>query len=152
TKPNALLYLLARYSLLLAYWDASLNLLAKVAPAEAQAARVEPDLLQVGAQVDGRSKYQYLVTPNVKITGDASLPVAEYLDRPAVRMTPEAMRLAAVRAALAVLKGAPTAALERVFAEHIDLCSYRLDAWRLGLVHHRLDQQRQRHARGIYLG
>jgi hypothetical protein len=44
--------------------------------------------------------------------------------------------------------------LERLFTEHLDLASYRLDAWQTGLVARRLDlmrRQRQRD-RGIYLG
>jgi hypothetical protein len=35
-----------------------------------------------------------------------------------------------------------TAQLERAFAEHIDLCSYRLDAWQTGCFNRRLQQQR----------
>jgi hypothetical protein len=62
------------------------------------------------------------------------------------------MRLREVKAALGALQHASTASLERLFAEHVDLCSYRLDAWRMGLVNHRLAQQRQRHRRGVYLG
>ena len=34
---------------------------------------------------------------------------------------------------------APTAALERAFAEHVDLCSYRYDAWLLALVNYQLE-------------
>ena len=33
----------------------------------------------------------------------------------------------------------PTARLERAFADHIDCCAYRLDAWLLGLVNRQLD-------------
>jgi hypothetical protein len=36
----------------------------------------------------------------------------------------------------------PTARLERLFAEHIDLASYRLDAWAIGYVYQRLLGQR----------
>ena len=36
------------------------------------------------------------------------------------------------------LQGLPTARLERLFAEHIDLCSYRLDAWLTGLAYQRV--------------
>ncbi len=37
-----------------------------------------------------------------------------------------------------MLREVPTARLERLLAEHIDLCSYRLDAWLTGLAHERL--------------
>ncbi|MEJ2155538.1 MAG: hypothetical protein P8X96_09400 [Desulfobacteraceae bacterium] len=60
--------------------------------------------------------------------------------------------LAGMRTAIDILRDLPTARLERLLVEHIDLCSYRLDAWMLGLVHERLDDQRRRNPRGIYLG
>lgn len=45
-----------------------------------------------------------------------------------------------------------TARLERCFAEHIDSCSYRIDAWQQGLVSHRLESMRAKRKDGIYLG
>ena len=62
-------------------------------------------------------------------------------------------------AALERLKDEPTAELERVFADHVDCCAYRLDAWLLGIVHCQLAHDAQsartaaRAARaGIHLG
>ena len=47
----------------------------------------------------------------------------------------------------------PVNDLERLFAEHLDLCTYRFDAWQLGLANKRLDMMRKRKApKGIYLG
>lgn len=49
----------------------------------------------------------------------------------------------------------PTAQLERLFAEHLDLCSYRFDAWQLGLANRRLQEQRNDESsrkKGIYIG
>ena len=43
-----------------------------------------------------------------------------------------------VQRALTQLADVPTARLERLFAEHLDLCSYRLDAWLTGFVYQRL--------------
>ena len=59
--------------------------------------------------------------------------------------------------ALRTLKNLPTARLERLFAEHLDLCSYRLDAWQTGLFSKRLhnlqhDAQEKYLAKGVYLG
>ena len=67
---------------------------------------------------------------------------------------PEAQAFREQRNALTVLRGLPTARLERLFCEHIDLCSYRLDAWFNAIVLSRLAQQRstQTGAQGIYLG
>src|SRR5262245_56910036 len=67
---------------------------------------------------------------------------------------PEALPLQSQRDALKRLADRPTAVLERAFAEHIDVASYRLDAWQTGLVARRLDLMRRREgrARGVYVG
>ena len=72
-----------------------------------------------------------------------------YLDQ-----APEALPIQSQRSALERLARLSTAALERLFAEHLDLGSYRLDAWQSGLVARRLDgmRRRRRAARGLYLG
>ncbi|MCA6363479.1 MAG: hypothetical protein IM638_10610 [Bacteroidetes bacterium] len=55
--------------------------------------------------------------------------------------------------AMRVLRNLPTARLERALTEHIDLLTYRLDAWQTGLFDMRLMQQRsQRPDNGIYIG
>lgn len=62
---------------------------------------------------------------------------------------------ASVNAALRVLSELPTARLERLFAEHVDLCSYRLDAWQTGMFTHRLSELRKNtpaDKKGTYLG
>lgn len=56
------------------------------------------------------------------------------------------------RDAIRKLKEIPTAELDRLLSEHLDLCSYRLDAWYLGLVNKRLDQQRAAGSSGSYIG
>lgn len=66
---------------------------------------------------------------------------------------PAAIRhLTIMKSAFQIIKDLPTARLERLLTEHLDLCSYRLDAWLLGLVHQRLFQQRKVNEKGIYLG
>ncbi len=57
-----------------------------------------------------------------------------------------------IQKALQTFKDVPTARLERLFTEHLDLCTYRLDAWMLGLIHQRLDKQRVSKPQGIQLG
>lgn len=49
--------------------------------------------------------------------------------------------LAKIKAALEILKDMPTARLERCLAESLDVCNYRLDAWLIGLVNQRAEQQ-----------
>ncbi|MCK5784124.1 MAG: hypothetical protein KAH06_06735, partial [Desulfobacterales bacterium] len=52
------------------------------------------------------------------------------------------------------LKALPVNELERLFAEHLDLCTYRFDAWQLGFANKRLDAMRKKSNgnKGIYLG
>ena len=57
-----------------------------------------------------------------------------------------------VRAALEALGQVPTAELDTLLAEHIDLNTYRLDAWLLGFVNRRLAEQRAREPLGVLLG
>ena len=54
--------------------------------------------------------------------------------------------------AFQTFKTVPTARLERLFSEHLDLCTYRLDAWMSGLLHQRLDKQRTARPQGIQIG
>ncbi|HEX8906517.1 MAG TPA: hypothetical protein VF771_16825, partial [Longimicrobiaceae bacterium] len=62
------------------------------------------------------------------------------------------------RAGLEVLRGMPTARLERALVEHVDTLSYRLDAWQTSLFTRRLHRQRRLDApvgerrTGVYLG
>ncbi|RMG72125.1 MAG: hypothetical protein D6722_05885, partial [Bacteroidetes bacterium] len=57
-----------------------------------------------------------------------------------------------MEADLQALRDIPTARLDYLLSEHLDLCSYRLDAWLLGLVHRRLDTQRHQQPQGLHLG
>jgi hypothetical protein len=87
---------------------------------------------------------------------DSNKSVAEQISIPSIiNSRPETMALREVRDALDCLKDRPTYKLARAFSEHLDLCSYRLDAWLLGLVNQRLHQLRivdGNAQQGIYLG
>ena len=72
---------------------------------------------------------------------------------PVRQKPPPVQRVSEVHDAISALAGIPTARLERLLAEHVDICSYRLDAWvtalyaqRLALLHTRSE------ARGLHLG
>lgn len=183
--PQALLYLLLRYALQQGYWDASLRLHLEsgiLTTAQVAAARIEPSFVHVAPTAGnpentirapddrnaGRNKpiyfdrasesrYHYLYAKEPQITGS---------DEEIARFIPHAIgRSAATRylddqlKALKHLVGTPTARLERLLAEHLDLCTYRLDAWRWGLLHYQISVIRETrssddsHTRsGIYLG
>lgn len=57
-----------------------------------------------------------------------------------------------VRTAFAKLATLPTKELDRLFHEHLDLNTYRLDAWMLGLANRKLITQRTARPEKLYLG
>ena len=58
--------------------------------------------------------------------------------------------LASQLKALENLKDASTARLERAFVEHVDCCSYRLDAWKTAILTHELSTMRNNHPGGHF--
>ena len=98
------------------------------------------------------NKWDFLSQRFEQVTGTKTM--LEFInDRLQAGDSTEAVQdLAKIHAFLSEIKDLPTARLERVFVEHLDLCNYRLDAWILGLLHQRLAQQRTRNPHGIFLG
>lgn len=159
--PKALLYRMLRRALLLAYHDATLQIYENNGVVQALARR-EVELPNVRAERTV-TRWEFMeakvgeVTPQVS---DADLSVVEFLRTPAGLGLSESSQLRDLRACLTDLAGLPTARLERLFAEHLDLCSYRLDAWQMGLITRRLEVLRSpepdsefvSRTTGIYLG
>jgi hypothetical protein len=139
--PNAMLYLLLRHAVLLGYWDAGVQLHTDAGLVEApvaQAMRREPAFIHVaGDSGPSESRYGVLYRTDARVTGRDDQLIAEYI--PTVLDDVGATHLLSEQLdALDALRGVPTARLERLLAEHIDCCSYRLDAWLGGLAHERL--------------
>jgi predicted nucleic acid-binding Zn-ribbon protein len=85
------------------------------------------------------------------------LSIANYLLGPGKFEETDAEFLIEMRKSLEILARMPTARLERCFSEHVDLCSYRLDAWQTSLFSLRLKEQRDldgkgERKKGIYIG
>ncbi len=179
--PNSLLFILLRHALELGYYDAGIRVLddAQLLGDELKASlRTEPHFFQiqeaaatraasaagVAGPVASPSRYQLLYSPYPTVTGDARLSLADYVTRGigdvfGTRYLTEQLR------ALEKLQLTPTARLERLMAEHLDCCTYRLDAWMTGLVNFQLASMRYArrqdgegveegapHRKGIYLG
>lgn len=167
--PAALFYILARYALMQSYWITSIRLheLAGVLTApQVQAVRHEPKFIHVQEQAQvSESRFTHLFTTSPQITGSDNVLVADHI----ARILPQTSGTQAVATAdlreqveaLERLRDVPTARLERLFAEHIDTVSYRLDAWELGLLNYQLmlmryqppregDEETVR--RGLYVG
>jgi hypothetical protein len=158
--PTALLYLMLRHAMMLGHWDAGTRFLETRGQLAAAELRREPAFIHVQEAADaGESKFRHLYDVAPEITGDQTTTLAEYILLPSVLAgAPETQDLREVIAALDLLADAPTARLERVFAEHVDCCTYRLDAWKTGLAAARLEELRARGgeveevAPGIFLG
>jgi hypothetical protein len=157
--PTALLYVLLRYSLLTAVEEGTLevatvagdtffdvitrdSLIANIGQSQHL---LRKDYLAVNAQPLGLSTE---ATPLGKWVHESSRTVAVG--------SKWAAALAVVTDAnesIGALAGVPTARLERLLAEHVDLCSYRLDAWVTALYSQRLEQMRNaEEGAGLYIG
>ena len=158
--PQALLYILLRWAMEQGYKLTSIDLresLGIFTLEQARAARSEPAFVHVAAAAQpSESRYQLLYATEPAI--DTRLTVADFITS-RIATIGVARYLRQQLRALDILKKTPTAHLERVFAEHIDCSSYRLDAWLLGLVNCQLalmrnvrDGEVTEPRQGVYLG
>ncbi|MEZ4700999.1 MAG: hypothetical protein R2834_11755 [Rhodothermales bacterium] len=174
-RPIALLYLLLKYAIEQGYYDAGLRLYEQFAVLNAEqlaVARLDPSFIHVGTPVTpapaarskplqfeqrSESRYEYLYRAEPAITNDDVLLVGDYIPRVigdvfATRYLTEQLQ------ALDHLAATPTARLERALAEHLDLVTYRLDAWRWGMLNYQVASMRYRGEeespvrRGVYVG
>ena len=120
----------------------------------------EPAFVHLAERTAGsvsESRYGLLYAREPVITGGEELTIAEFIPS-WITLGGANSVLADQLEALEVLQHADTASLERAFAEHIDLCGYRWDAWVLSLVNERLNRMRRPSGKreparqGIHLG
>jgi hypothetical protein len=143
TPPAALLYLLLRHALQLGLRDTGVRLAVDAGIIQDVGAVVrEPAFVHVASEPTvSESRYDLLFTPAEEVTGSADVLLGDHISRLIDFVNPD---LAEQIAALERLVDLPTARLERLFAEHVDTCSYRLDAWKTGLMHLELESMRAR--------
>jgi hypothetical protein len=157
--PKALLYLLLKHSLTLVQSSVGANILASEKIIESNKIFHDPDFINVSKNELGKSKFEHLYTAYPTITGSDSINLMEHIYKPqTLKNVGESKNLKEVLAALKTLQHTPTARLERLFAEHLDCCNYRIDAWKTGLVQYKLTEQRfsnteeNKPKKGIILG
>ncbi|SMB99411.1 hypothetical protein SAMN00120144_0178 [Hymenobacter roseosalivarius DSM 11622] len=155
TKPNALLYLLLRHALRQAYNDSGSGIL-KAKGLIAEKLR-DSAYYSMSEKTVRNSKLLDLYSAPAAVTGSERKTLAQFVFEQAKRRSPEALSVSDVLEALGQLADRPSAKLERAFAEHIDLCSYRLDAWMTGLASQRMTQNQNRRQQqgqqpGFYAG
>ena len=137
--PNSLLYQLLRQAVLWRYWEAAEAALRELQGLEIP--RQETELFNVLQPTAARWQWLYR-----QVDGQ---PLHEWL-RTAGH--PIAQDLQAYLATVQSLAGLPTARLERLLTEHLDLGNHRLDAWQTGQVLARLLAQRAMRPQETYLG
>lgn len=156
--PEALLYLYARHAVMLGYYDTSYELYKSagiLTDTQLAAFKPEAPFVHVAeAASASESRFAVLYKAEPAITGNPNQFLTDYITRN-YRFLTAANGLREQLEALTRLVNGSTAQLERAFVEHIDLCSYRFDAWQLGIVNYQLQQMRaegQERLTGNYLG
>ncbi len=140
--PTALLYLQLRHALILQLHASAVAWMDRLGY-DASVTEMARPFYNIRPAGD-LTRWEVLRAPASAIdTGiaDRHLAVADYLLEPAVHVD-ETAYLGQVRSALDTLAGRSTARLERCFTEHIDACTWRLDAWQTALFKGRLDALR----------
>ena len=144
-SPQTLLYLFLRHAMMLGYYDTSYRLhraAGFLSSTELAAMKPEPTFIHVADGATGsESRFAALYKTDARITSSPTLLVSDYITAN-IAGVPDMLDLGDQIAALRQLVDAPTAHLERVFAEHIDVCSYRLDAWLLAFPSLQLQEMR----------
>jgi hypothetical protein len=166
--PTALLFKLLKFSLEQGYFETAVRLhqAAQIFNTQqAASVRTEKPFLHMdwkGETVE--SRYALLYKKDDRIA--TGVTVADHIT--SLLANPDDLKVVSPFhyqqiAALDRLKGASTARLERAFIEHLDCCSYRLDAWQQGILRLELTLMRNNHPveekdqpvqanKGIYLG
>ncbi|HEX5964632.1 MAG TPA: hypothetical protein VFY51_01825, partial [Pyrinomonadaceae bacterium] len=139
--PAALFYRMLHRSLLLSTHDASITVLQQFHATLDNTIRREQDFtnIQTGRTV---TRWEFMEAKQLAVPqldlGDKVL--GDFLLTAGAADVPAAFTLQEVKDSIAILERLKTAELERLFAEHIDLCSYRLDAWQTALFAARLQR------------
>jgi hypothetical protein len=139
--PNTLLFLLARHALILGYAESSWRLHDHVA-ATVRALRTEPAFVHVNPDGPSESRYAPLYRSDPLISPGQDWNIAAQITH-VLRTHPSTRVLRDQVEALELLADASTGRLERALVEHLDTVTYRLDAWRLGLVNAQLELMRR---------
>ncbi len=175
-KPLSVFYILARQALLRAFLETGMRVaethpglwLLKVKDFEVQQLQSNKIVID---KIDGINKLFFAFQPIVSkfqiampfeletdrwnyfqkaYPATGSLPLADWMD--ANKNTSALPQLRDILSAVSYFSKQPTAKIERLFAEHLDICSHRLDAWMEALAMQRINKQRIAKPTGIYLG
>lgn len=148
-RPAALLYFLLRHAALNEYAHVGFNTLVLFGILF-EDERVQPELVKVVPGTQGRNTvWQNFDRGFPDPEGDVSLG-GFLLDRN--NPAPETDPIKSYRKSLSDLAQLPTAELDRLVAETLDVCSHRLDAWITSLANKRLKEMRGTRPTGVHIG
>lgn len=157
--PTALLYLKLRHALLLQlHKESSKWLIKRKVPVEHT---LKPQNFHNILPKGDLTKWEVMKAKIGTVEAEHSkkdLALGDYFLGPGKFVESDAEFLKDMKASLEILATMPTARLERCFSEHIDLCSYRLDAWQTAMFSLRLKKQRnltgnaKERKKGIHIG
>ena len=145
-EPTALLYQLLLHAALREYYNRSIDKLADLRLVD-RAVRYEPELVNI-APATTPTPWAHFDQIVPSLTGNRT--IGQTILAPEINALSGLVK--PYRDALGILAGLPTAELERLFTETMDVCSHRLDAWITSLVSRRLDLMRQTQPTGCHLG
>jgi hypothetical protein len=145
-EPTALLYQLLRHATLRENDRVVFNTLVDFNLATVSQ-RIEPELTAVATTIAATpTTWQRMATIvpaiSTKFIADAVLS-----ERAAFNVA-----MTSYQEALGILQKLPTAELQRLLTETMDVCSHRIDAWITGLYSARLDAMREETPGGVHLG
>lgn len=129
--PNALLYLIIHRALDLEYIEAGMELLYQHQLIDDQIRsqfRKDPKFIHIAGLKETESRWKYLYRPQPQVTGNEEI-LGNYIPKTLKNDLADSYLNQQLQA-LEKIKNLPTARLERLLVEHIDLCTYRLDAWK----------------------
>lgn len=168
-KPTSLLYRMARHALLQFYGGSARDALLRNGLRVGDVKR-EIELVQIRAGTENRpTVWDDLATPIAAVSGNVA--IGDHLRDTAlavrtaaltgvkppgldaiVARTPEVLPVATLLEAFETIEALPSAEIERLFTEGLDVCSHRLDAWITTGVSRRLEAMRATHPTGAHLG
>jgi hypothetical protein len=146
--PACLLYMLLRNAYLQTSFYSILELIANYQEFDTLTARREVPVANMDAAQPMASKVDYFdadatrIFPSSVFSSANPVPMSLALKNPVIIALQPVQPLVNYRNALTYLSGKTQDVLERCFTEHLDLCSYRLDAWITGMFNSRLNTLR----------
>ena len=145
-EPTALLYQLLRHALLRENDRIVFNTLLDYELATVSQ-RIEPELTAVATTIRSAPTTWQRMATVVPAISSKFLADAVLSERAAFNFA-----MTSYQEALNVLHKLPTAELDRLLTETMDVCSHRIDAWITGLYSARLEAMREETPSGVHLG